>query len=50
MRMQTEMTREYSVERKDSLLLKPPSPALEFNPNGIESFSPVLPRMFSGLR
>ena len=27
--MQTEMTREYSVERKDSLLHKPLSPALE---------------------
>ena len=27
--MQTEMAREYSVERKDSLLPKPPSPALE---------------------
>ena len=27
--MQTEMEREYSVERKDSLLPKPPSPELE---------------------
>ena len=48
--MQTEMALEYSVERKDSLLPKPPSPALEFNPKGMESFSPVLARMLSGLR